>query len=69
MTTTQNVLAKSRVSKYSHIKSLPDPPPVPDFRRGSIIMTFLSLLQARYRHQGDALISGGRLPVSSARMS
>ena len=57
--TTQNELAKRRVSKYSHIKSLPDPPPVPDFRRGAVIMSFLSLLQMRYRRQGDTLISGG----------
>ena len=57
--TSRAVLAKRRVSKYSHIKSLPDPPPVPDFRRTSIIIAFISLLQVRYRRQGDVLISGG----------
>lgn len=56
---TRSVPTKRRRTDYSDIKALPDPPPIPDFVRSRIMITFMSLIGARYRRQGGTLVSGG----------
>ena len=56
---TRSVPTKRRRTDYSDIKALPDPPPIPDFVRSRIMITYMSLIGARYRRQGGTLVSGG----------
>ena len=56
--TTQITLAKRRVTDYSDIEPLPDPPREPDMQQPEAIFTFYSVLRPHYAHRDDVLIAG-----------
>ena len=56
--TTQITLAKRRVTDYSDIEPLPDPPREPDMQQPEAIYAFYSVLRPHYAHRDDVLIAG-----------
>ncbi len=55
----QTVLTKPRLTDYSDIEPLPDPPQVPDMEQFDGIKDFAAALDPRFRRKDGYLVSGG----------